>query len=429
MFGLSTAVLVILIILIALVLFMTEIVPLPVTAMSVAVSFYLIGAIDANTALKSFASGTTMIIASMAVIGQSVFETGGAAKIGTLLTKVSKDERHFMFAIVLLSGLMSGFLSNTGAAALLLALILGMCASTGMQRSKLCYPVIVGCCFGGGITIVGTTSGPFLKETLDKLNIGETMNFFEFAPLSLILLVVAALYMATIGYKLLPDKPRNEGEFSSESLQVKDYSQVPAWKRVISLGVMLGALLGMIFSKEIGIPLHFIAIIGAMIVVAFRCISMSTAAKSVPISGIIIYAAMVPVAAAMKNSGAAKLIADATMNAMGGMTSPMLILLLIFAIITPITNFMSNAATIILFTPIALVIANTLGIAPKAILIAVRFAASIAVATPVAMSANSMAVEPGGYNFMDYVKPGLPLTIICIAISLVYIAVFYPLKF
>lgn len=218
MFGLSTAVLVILIILIALVLFMTEIVPLPVTAMSVAVSFYLIGAIDANTALKSFASGTTMIIASMAVIGQSVFETGGAAKIGTLLTKVSKDERHFMFAIVLLSGLMSGFLSNTGAAALLLALILGMCASTGMQRSKLCYPVIVGCCFGGGITIVGTTSGPFLKETLDKLNIGETMNFFEFAPLSLILLVVAALYMATIGYKLLPDKPRNEGEFSSESL-------------------------------------------------------------------------------------------------------------------------------------------------------------------------------------------------------------------
>lgn len=288
MFGLSTAVLVILIILIALVLFMTEIVPLPVTAMSVAVSFYLIGAIDANTALKSFASGTTMIIASMAVIGQSVFETGGAAKIGNLLTKVSKDERHFMFAIVLLSGLMSGFLSNTGAAALLLALILGMCASTGMQRSKLCYPVIVGCCFGGGITIVGTTSGPFLKETLDKLNIGETMNFFEFAPLSLILLVVAALYMATIGYKLLPDKPRNEGEFSSESLQVKDYSQVPAWKRVISLGVMLGALLGMIFSKEIGIPLHFIAIIGAMIVVAFRCISMSTAAKSVPISGIII---------------------------------------------------------------------------------------------------------------------------------------------
>ena len=90
---------------------------------------------------------------------------------------------------------------------------------------------------------------------------------------------------------------------------------------------------------------------------------------------------------------------------------------------------MSNAATIILFTPIALVIANTLGIAPKAILIAVRFAASIAVATPVAMPANSMAVEPGGYNFMDYVKPGLPLTIICIAISLVYIAVFYPLKF
>lgn len=429
MFGLSTAALVILIMVLALVLFMTEIIPLPVTAMSVAVSFYLIGAVDANTALKSFSSSTAMIIAAMAVIGQAVFETGGADKIGHLLTKFSKSDKQLIFAIVLLSGGMSGFLSNTGAAALLIALILGMCSSTGMKRSKLMYPVIVGCCFGGGITIVGTTSGPFLKETLDKLNIGQTMEFFEFAPLSILLLVIGAFYMATIGYKLLPDEPRNEGEFSSASLEQKDYSKIPGWKRVLSLCAMLGTLLGMIFTKEIGIPLHFIAIIGAMIVVAFRCIPMSTAARSIPISGMIIYAAMVPVAAAMKNSGAAKLIADGTLQFLGGMTSPVIILFCIFLIITPLTNFMSNSATIILFTPIALVIADALGISPKAILVAVRFAASIAIATPVAMPANSMAIEPGGYNFMDYVRPGLPLTIISIIVTFIYIAVFYPLNF
>lgn len=64
---------------------------------------------------------------------------------------------------------------------------------------------------------------------------------------------------------------------------------------------------------------------------------------------------------------------------------------------------------------------------PKAMLTAVRFAASIAIATPVAMPANSMAVEPGGYRFMDYVKPGLPLTVICVLVSIAYIAIFYPL--
>ena len=154
---------------------------------------------------------------------------------------------------------------------------------------------------------------------------------------------------------------------------------------------------------------------------------MKEATRAIPISGIIIYAAMVPVATAMTNSGAADLIADAALKVLGSINSPILIILLIFLIITPMTNFMSNAATIILFTPIALIVAESLGISAKAILVAVRFAGSIAVATPVAMPANSMAVEPGGYSFMDYVKTGLPLTLICIVESIIYIAAFYPL--
>ena len=80
MFGLSVATLVIGIILIAFILFMTELIPLAATAISVAVGFYLIGAIDANTALKSFSSPTTMIIASMAVIGEAVFKPAGQKK-------------------------------------------------------------------------------------------------------------------------------------------------------------------------------------------------------------------------------------------------------------------------------------------------------------------------------------------------------------
>lgn len=425
--GINPAILVILIILIALVLFVTEWIPLPATAMAVAVSFYLIGAIDADTALKSFASSTAMIIAAMAIIGEAVFQTGGADRIGHLLTKFAKNERYLIFAIVMFSGIMSGFLSNTGAAALLIALILGISASTGMKRSKLMYPVIVGCCFGGGITIVGTTSGPFLKETLEGLNIGQTMGFFEFAPLSLILLVISAIYMATLGYKLLPDSPRNESTDHGSSSDAADFSGIPKWKTALSLGLMVATFLGMIFEKQIGIPLHFIAIIGALIAVSARCITVKAATRAIPVSGIIIYAAMVPVAKAMTNSGAANLIADASLKVLGSLGSPVLILCLIFLIITPLTNFMSNAATIILFTPIALIVAETLGIGPKAILIAVRFAASIAIATPVAMPANSMAVEPGGYKFIDYLKPGLPLTLICIVVSVGYIAMFYPL--
>lgn len=412
---------------IALILFITEWLPLPVTAMGVAVSFYLIGAVDASTALASFSSKTAMIIVAMAIIGEAVFKTGGADKIGRLLTKAARDERKLIFVIILFSGLMSGFLSNTGAAALLIALILGMCSSTGMKRSKLMYPVIVGCCFGGGISIVGTTSGPFLQETLEGLGTGLTFSFFEWAPLSILLLLVSAVYMSTIGYKLLPDTPCNENSFESGNVKTQDFSHVPAWKTYLSLGLMVATFLGMIFEDQIGIPLHFTAIIGALIAVGSGCITVKQASNAVPMSGLIIYAALVPVASAMTNSGAADLIANAALSVLSSLNSPILVLLLIFVIITPITNFMSNAATIILFTPIALIVAEALGINPKAILTAVRWAASIAIATPVAMPANSMAVEPGGYKFMDFVKPGLPLTLICIVLSIGYIAIFYPL--
>lgn len=173
------AIAVLLILLVGIVLFVTEIIPLPVTAMSMCVAFYLTGAVDASTALAAFSSGTAMIIVCMAIVGEAVFKTGGAAKIAHVLTKFADSERKLMFVTVLFSGLMSGFLSNTGAAGLLIALILGISLSTGMKRSKLMYPVIVGCCFGGGITIVGTTSGPYLKEALEGLGTGMTFSFFE----------------------------------------------------------------------------------------------------------------------------------------------------------------------------------------------------------------------------------------------------------
>ena len=187
------AIAVLLILLVGIVLFVTEIIPLPVTAMSMCVAFYLTGAVDASTALAAFSSGTAMIIVCMAIVGEAVFKTGGAAKIAHVLTKFADSERKLMFVTVLFSGLMSGFLSNTGAAGLLIALILGISLSTGMKRSKLMYPVIVGCCFGGGLCSgflsglcrhhlrplsEGSSGGPGNRYDLQLLRVGTPVSDF-----------------------------------------------------------------------------------------------------------------------------------------------------------------------------------------------------------------------------------------------------------
>lgn len=420
----SQSIVVLLIVAVALVLFVTEIIPLPATAMFVAVACYFSGAIDAKEAFKSFGSTNVMIIAAMAIIGEAMFRTGAAAQIGVVLKKVAKTERTFVFAITIVAGIISGFLSNTGCAALLIALVLGICTSTGFRRCKLMYPIILGCCFGGGITTVGSNSTLFLKQTLEDMGNGQTMTFFELAPLSLLLILISAIYISTIGFNLMPDAPRNELDSSYGASE--DFSSVPSWKRILSYGILLFTIVLMYFEDKIGINLAVTAVIGAWLAVVFKLVTVKEATRCIPISGIMIYACMVPVSSALENSGAAQMIADLSMKFLGGVTNPVVVICFFFLFIIPVTLCMSNSATVYLFAPIALTIAGTLSMNPKAVMICIRMAATMAIATPIAMPANSMAVEPGGYNFMDFVKPGVLLTIITTIVSIAYISIVYP---
>ena len=420
----SQSIVVLLIVAVALVLFVTEIIPLPATAMFVAVACYFSGAIDAKEAFKSFGSTNVMIIAAMAIIGEAMFRTGAAAQIGVVLKKVAKTERTFVFAITIVAGIISGFLSNTGCAALLIALVLGICTSTGFRRCKLMYPIILGCCFGGGITTVGSNSTLFLKQTLEDMGNGQTMTFFELAPLSLILILISAIYISTIGFNLMPDTPRNELDSSYGAFE--DFSSVPSWKRILSYGILVFTIVLMYFEDKIGINLAVTAVIGAWLAVVFKLVTVKEATRCIPISGIMIYACMVPVSSALENSGAAQMIADLSMKFLGGVTNPVVVICFFFLFIIPVTLCMSNSATVYLFAPIALTIAGTLSMNPKAVMICIRMAATMAIATPIAMPANSMAVEPGGYNFMDFVKPGVLLTVITTIVSIAYISIMYP---
>ena len=91
-----------------------------------------------------------------------------------------------------------------------------------------------------------------------------------------------------------------------------------------------------------------------------------------------------------------------------------------YLIAIPITNVMSNSATIIMLTPVVLAIAASIGMNPKSALMTLRMAGTIAIATPIGLPATTMAAELGGYTFMDYVRPGLPLSIITIIITVLY---------
>ncbi len=421
----NPALFVVIILAIALVFFLTGVVSLSATALFVCMSLYLGGVIDGKTALKSFASENVMIIAGLGIVGEAMFRTGAASKIGIVLRKVAKSERILVFWLVVGSGILSGFLSNNGCAALLMSLTLGICLSTNFRRCKLIYPIAVGVNFGGGITTVGSNSTLYLRGVLEELGNGQSMAFFELAPISLILIFVCAVFLSTVGFNLLPEESVNE--LDPSYAKEPDYSAIPAWKRKVATIVFAGTILGMCFENQIGISVGMTALIASTVILLTGLLTEKEAFRAIPMTSILMYACMVPVSAAMENSGATEIMAAFMERTLGNVASPLVIILLIYAVVVPLTNIMSNSATIIMLTPVALAIAASLGMNPKAVLMTLRMAGTIAIATPIANTPTTMAAEPGGYSFMDYIRPGIPLTIITIIISIVYIYVAYPI--
>lgn len=187
---------------------------------------------------------------------------------------------------------------------------------------------------------------------------------------------------------------------------------------IISLVVLLAAL--DIF------PIMVSALIGVLLIVAFKVIDLEEGFRSVNWEVILLLAGIIPLGIAFEKTGAAALIADFIVQ----LTSPYdpLILLIAFYIMTTLlTEMMSNNASIILIAPIAVSAAQKLSLNPFAFMVAVMFAASTSFLTPVGYQTNTMVYAAGNYRFRDFLKVGLPLNIILLFVSVYFIDYYWGL--
>lgn len=129
----------------------------------------------------------------MFIVGQALFETGMANKIGSLVTRFAKTERQCIIAVMLITGLMSGFLSNTGTAAVLIPVVIGIAASSDFSRGKLLMPLVFAAALGGNLSIIGAPGNLIGTNALNELGI-ET-GFFEYIGVGLPMLVFGILYL------------------------------------------------------------------------------------------------------------------------------------------------------------------------------------------------------------------------------------------
>ena len=403
-------------------LFITELIPLAITAMSGAIACGLLGFIPAKQVFSGLSDSTVVLFAGMFVVGAAMFHTGLAQKIGISIVRFSgTSENSLMFGIMIVGAGLSSVLSNTGTAACLMPVVLGICAAAKIPASRQLMPLAYAAGVGGIITLVGTPPNIIVSGALKSFGY-EPFSFFEFAWIGIPITVVAIAYMMFIGKYLLP---KAELDADQEIEQEIEATVHDSKKQIIS-GLILAVVVIVMALDLKSISLEMAAIIGALVCVLTGCLTEKQAYASIDWVTIFLFAGMMPVSTAMDKTGAGKLIAEWTVGLMGGTPSPLVVTAVLFILSCALTQFMSNTASAALLCPIGVAIAKQLGADPKAVIMAIAVAASCAFATPVGTPPNTLVLGPGGYKFMDYVKAGTGLVVVCFVVSLVVIPVIWP---
>lgn len=173
------------------------------------------------------------------------------------------------------------------------------------------------------------------------------------------------------------------------------------------------------------IPNPIAAIIACQLMGKFRCINAESAYKAIHWPSIILIVGMMPFALALQKTGGVDLVVKGLMDVAGG-EGPYLMLGCLFMMCAAIGLFISNTATAVLMAPIALAAAKSMGVSPYPFAMVVAMAASAAFMTPVSSPVNTLVLGPGKYSFSDFVKIGVPFTILVMVVCVLLIPVLFP---
>lgn len=389
----------------------TEVVPMAVTAVITCTALALTGVLSPSAAFAQFSSTNVILYVATFIISESLFRTGFARAVGNTLTKFSKNEKMLVWALVIISGLMSAFLSNLATTALLIPIIIGIANSTGYSRSKLLLAMGSAVATGGMATLLGGPGNVQTKAYIEEIT-GNPWGAFELSKVGVPLLLIVIVYFAIYGYWKTPDVMPETEDTVKELKQKKETENIPVWHQYLSATVFAGVVLGMIFENQIGIKFYMVAVIGALILVVTKVVPEAEAYRCINWKTVFIFGGLLPLGTAVSESGAGDIIGNLVLKMMGNTTNPYVVTAILMLVPLVLTQFISNTTARAMTLPIAASVATALKADPVAITLAVSFGSAIAIATPMGQPGNMLVFGASGLKLKDFLKIGLPCTII-----------------
>lgn len=381
----------------------------------------------------AFASPAIVALASLFVIAYALELSGLLDR--AIMAGVSMCRRLGVAGLWLLLGIIgivSAFMNSTPIVVLGAPVVRDVARTLGLSPRRFLIPlsyitVLTGCC-----TLIGTSTN-LLVDDMARLSGQPRFGLFEITPVGVLVALSGGLYILLFSRRLFdrsepaePHKPVDEMEVPSAQVgniePFKKERPLQPGKAAIALATFIGVIA--LAALEVT-PIAASALAGAVLLIVLKVISADEAYGGLRPQILVLIAGMVVIGIAMEESGLASSATGMLLEQLNGV-KPLTALIILYALTMVLTELLSNATVAVLVTPVAVALAESLGVSPRPFIVAVMLAGSAAFATPFGYQTNVIVYQMGGYRYMDFVRAGLPLNLITFAVAVAAIPVFFP---
>ncbi|MNK44623.1 Citrate transporter [compost metagenome] len=445
-----------------------------VVALSGAAALLLLGVVRPVEVQSAFASPAVIALAGLFVIAYAIELSG---LLGLMIRKATALCRRFgavgIWAVIGLCGSVGGFLNNTPVVVLAAPVVRDMARSLSLSPKRFLMPLSHVTVMGGLLTLIGTSTNLLVNDM--ARNAGQPVfSLFEITPVGLVIALVGGLWLYVFGARQLgrAASADEEAEAERERLAAEALARAAArrpglgrWRLPFSLPslgkfgesrnqrdgtgdahlgdvemyasadrplqwrralIALTVFVLVVAAAGLGIaPIAAAAFAGAVALILLGVLTPDEAYSGLKPDILLLIAGMVVVGTAIEVTGLASQGAGLLIDVIRPF-GPLGALIVLYGVTLFATELLSNATVAVLVTPIAVALAESLGVDPRPFLVAVMMAASAAFATPFGYQTNVLVYQMGGYSYLDFVRVGLPLNLITWAAAMVAIPIFFP---
>ena len=441
-----------------------------VVALTGAAVLLLLGVVRPVEVQGAFASPAVIALAGLFVIAYAIELSG---LLGLLIRQATQLASRVgaagIWIVIGLCGSVGGFLNNTPVVVLAAPVIRDVAQSLRLSPKRFLMPLSHVTVMGGLLTLIGTSTNLLVNDM--ARNAGQPVfGLFEITPVGLCIAVTGGLWLYFVGARQLSravakdeaeaarlaalEEARRQAEvdklarrrrllpFNLPSLgearnlsdgsgdahlgDVQLYGAADRPFRLKPAMISLGVFVVVIVAAALNwAPIAAAAFAGAVALILVRVITPEEAYAGLRPEILLLIAGMVVIGTAIEVTGLASAGAERLIDVIRPL-GPLGALIVLYGVTLFATELLSNATVAVLITPIAVALAESLGVNPRPFLVAVMMAASAAFATPFGYQTNVLVFNMGGYSYMDFVRVGLPLNLITWVAGMIAIPIFFP---